>query len=37
MNLSGTKVTQAAVDRFLTKRQTDGRVPPMFKNPNISL
>jgi hypothetical protein len=37
MNLSGTKVTPGAVDRFLRKRQTDGKVPPMFKNPNIIL
>jgi hypothetical protein len=35
MDLSGTKVTAAAVKEFKTKRQSDQRVLPMFKNPKI--
>jgi len=37
MNLTGTKVTPAAVERFKRKRQSDERVIPMFKNATIRL
>jgi hypothetical protein len=35
LNLTGTKVTHAAVERFKKNRQTDNRVPPFAKNPKI--
>jgi hypothetical protein len=35
LNLAGTKVTPAAVERFKKNRQTDPKVPAMFRNPKI--
>jgi len=37
MNLVGTKVTPAAVDRFKKKQRTDPRVIARFKNPTVRL
>lgn len=37
LNLTGTKVTPAAVERFKHKRQTDTRVIPQLRNPTIKL
>ena len=37
LNLTGTKVTPAAVQQFLANRQSDTRVMPMFKNPKVRL
>src|SRR5262249_59111150 len=37
LNLTGTKVTPAAVERFRQKRQSDARILPAFRNPKIQL
>jgi hypothetical protein len=37
LNLTGTKVTPAAVERFKKKRKDDPRILPLFKNPTIRL
>lgn len=37
LNLAGTKVTPAAVDRFKQNRLNDPKVPAMFKKPKIRL
>jgi hypothetical protein len=37
LNLVGTKVTPAAVERFKQNRLTDPKVPAMFKKPKIRL
>jgi hypothetical protein len=35
LNLAGTKVTQAAVDRLKQRRQADPHVPPRYKNTKV--
>lgn len=37
LNLTGTKVTAAAVERFKKKRKEDARIMSLFKNPTIRL
>jgi hypothetical protein len=37
LNLAGTKITPAAVERFKQKRLTDDRIPKQFRNPTIQL
>jgi len=37
LNLKGTKVTAAAVERFKKARQSDSRIMPMFKSPKVRL
>lgn len=37
LNLTGTKVSKAAVERFKKQRQSDPRIPDMFKHPTIRL
>ena len=37
LNLTSTKVTPAAVERFKKKRQNDARILPLFKNPTVRL
>ncbi len=36
INLTGTKVTKAGVERFKKERAADERLKPMFKNPKIN-
>jgi hypothetical protein len=37
LNLVGTKVTRAGVERFRTKRSSDPKIMPQFKSPKIRL
>jgi hypothetical protein len=37
LNLTGTKITSAAVERFKKKRKDDARIMPLFKSPTIRL